>query len=203
MGLLLFLTRHTMNKIWILLPVLFAGCSPRDSYNPDQHLDAKEKVALVDRIVRYTAKLPDKANDTTKFDPGFDGYYQEQASKHILKLYYQSSDEQFFLLTRRAPSIYEKYVAIGGRLLVDEKDSLVSYEEVFRTWKMLPDTLDKRAAVLFDRMVKGESLDPYLTKNSNGVEYIEFPDEHVFYDKASRKWKSNQFGSIEEMLDEQ
>lgn len=74
----------------------------------------------------------------------------------------------------------------------NEADSLTAYEEVFRTWKMVPDTLARRSELLFDKMVKGESLDPYLTKNSGGVEYIEFPDDRTYYDKLSRTWKLKQ-----------
>lgn len=62
------------------------------------------------------------------------------------------------------------------------------------------DTLIRRGGLLFDKMVKGESLEPYVTKNSNGVEFIEFPDDNVYYDKKMRKWKSKQFGSIEDMV---
>jgi hypothetical protein len=170
------------------------------SYNPDEQLDQKEKSEFITNIIRYAGKLPDKANDTTKFNTEFDAHYQDQESRHVLKLYYKSSsDEQFFLLTRKAPSLYEKYVAVGGRLRV-RNDSIVEYEEVFRTWRMAPDTLHNRGAFLFDLMVKGKPLDPYFTRNSNGVEYIEFPDEHVYYDKESRRWKSDQFGSIEDMI---
>jgi hypothetical protein len=52
---------------------------------------------------------------------------------------------------------------------------------------MVPDTLVRRAGLLFDKMVKKESLERYLAKNSNGVDYIEFPDERVVYDKEQRK----------------
>jgi hypothetical protein len=81
-----------------------------------------------------------------------------------------------------------------------EKDSLVEYEEVFRTWKMPKDTLARRGALLFDKMVKGESLAQFLTANSGGIEYIEFPDPYVHYDKQSRTWKSTQMGSVEESV---
>lgn len=166
-----------MNKISIAFFLLLAACSGSDRYNPDKQLDLKEKNDILDRVIQY----------------------QEKGPTHLLKLYYKSGPDHFFLVTRRAPSLHEKYVAIGGRLRI-EGDSTTEYEEIFRTWKLVPDTLNKRGALLFDKMVKGESLDPYLTRNSKDVEYIEFPDDHVSYDKENRKWKSDQFGSIEEMI---
>jgi hypothetical protein len=52
---------------------------------------------------------------------------------------------------------------------------------------MIPDILKNRSYLLFDRMVKGESLEPYLTKSA-GDQYIEFPDDKVFYDVENRRW---------------
>jgi hypothetical protein len=193
-----------MNKISIFFLLLFAACSARDRYNPDKHLDLKEKNEFVSSIVRYAGKRPEPVKDSARFDEKFNAHYNSEQARHMLKLYFESSSgEKFFLLTRKAPSLYEKYVAIGGKLRVDENYLITEYEEVFRTWKMVQDTLDQRASLLFDKMVKGESLDPYLTKNSNGVEYIEFPDDNVYFDKESRKWKSKQFGSVEEMVNGQ
>jgi hypothetical protein len=54
---------------------------------------------------------------------------------------------------------------------------------------MVPDTLAKREIILFDKLVRGEALESYLTKNSKGIEYIEFPDEHTYFDKGARQWK--------------
>jgi hypothetical protein len=81
-------------------------------------------------------------------------------------------------------------VATGGKFILNEANKIEEYEEVFRTWKMVPDTLAKREMVLFDKLVKGESLQPYETKYSNGVEYIEFPDDNTYYDKEAKQWKT-------------
>lgn len=183
------------------LLLLLTSCQPKNPYDAKANLSPQEQDKVVTGIIRYVGKKPDKANDSSKFSTQFNDYYLEQASKHTLALYYQDANgTQYFLMTRKAPSIHEKYVATGGRFRLDTNDSLIEYEEVFRTWKMHPDTLARRSFILFDSMVKGKSLDEYLTKNSKGVEYIEFPDDFVYYDKAQRKWKSNQYGSVEELV---
>jgi hypothetical protein len=41
-------------------------------------------------------------------------------------------------------------------------------------------------------MVEGENLKPFETRYSNGVEYIEFPDEQTYFDKTERAWKVKQ-----------
>lgn len=186
---------------YLFLALFITCCASREDYRPDSHLTAEAKDKTISTIIRYVAERPKKANDSTKFDSSFDEHYKEQAAAHQLTHYFFSPDgEHFFLIQRRAPSLYEKYVATGGRMRFDANDSLVEYEEVFRTWKMPKDTLARRGAILFEKMVKGESLTPFLTANSGGVEYIEFPDPYVYYDKQARTWKSTQIGSVEESV---
>ena len=174
--------------------ILFAcACESSPDYRPESYLDPKKKDKVLDKIIRYAGKLPEKVTDSLKFNNKYDSYYEELASKHRFTHYYISDNgEHFFMLKRPAPSLQEKYVATGGRMRFNEADSLIAYEELFRTWKLVPDTLARRSALLFDKMVKGESLDPYLTKNSGGIEYIEFPDDRTYYDKISRTWKLKQ-----------
>lgn len=184
-----------------IITLLTYACQSSPDYRPEFYLDPIEKDEMLQKIIRYAGKLPQKVSDSLKFNNKHDAYYRELASKHQFTHYYISDNgEHFFMIKRPAPSLHEKYAATGGRMRFNETDSLIEYEEVFRTWKMIPDTLLRRGALLFDKMVTGKSLEPYLTKNSGGIEFIEFPDEHVTYDKESRLWKSKQFGSIEEMV---
>jgi len=178
-----------------------AACKTKESYLPQDHLSPQRHDEVMSKIIRYVGRKPEKATDSTKFLSKHDQHYLKQVASHKLDLYYNSDEgDQFFLISRVAPSIHVKHVATGGRFKMNEMDSLVEYEEIFRTWKMPYDTLMNRAGLLFDKMVKGESLESYFTKNSGGVEYIEFPDDNVYYDKQARKWKSKQFRSVEEMV---
>ena len=51
-------------------------------------------------------------------------------------------------------------------------------------------------------MVNGEDLSPFYTENSNGVEYIEFPNQEVWYDKPTRTWKTSRIDPLEEFYTE-
>jgi hypothetical protein len=188
-------------KYLILLAIVLASCKAKESYIPEDHLTPQCHDVVMSNLIRYVGRKPEKATDSTKFLRVHDEHYQKQAAEHKLNLYFISdAGDHYYLISRRAPSLYEKHVATGGRFKINERDSLVEYEEIFRTWKMPHDTLIRRGGLLFDKMVKGESLEPYFTKNSNGIEYIEFPDDNVYYDKQARKWKSKQFGSVEDMV---
>ena len=141
------------------------------------------------KIIRYVAKAPENVGPGEKFKPEHDGYYQERMSQAILERYFVDSEVHYFLVSQPAPSLTEKRHATGGRFKLDQDGSLLEYEEIFRTWKMVPDTLRKRSYFLFDIMVKGESLEPFYAK-SKGDQYIEFPDDITYYEKASRSWKT-------------
>jgi hypothetical protein len=169
--------------------VLLFGCTK--GYGPAEHLTAQQQYEQVWKIIRYLAKAPENVTFEERFYKGYDNYYQEQVSLHRLDAYYiDDNGVRYFLISRRAPSLTDKRVATGGKMTLADDGSLSSYEEVFRTWKMPDSTLTKRSVLLFDLMVKGKSLDPYLTKNSWPEEYIEFPDDRTYYDVTAMKWKT-------------
>jgi hypothetical protein len=165
-------------------------CGCQKDYDPKSHLSAQEQYDQVWKMIRYLAKPPENLTFEERFYKGYDSYYEEQVKLHRLDAYFV--DEQgvnYFLISRKAPSLKEKRVATGGRMEMNEKGEVTSYEEVFRTWKMEDKDQIKKSTLLFDLMVKGQSLDPYLTKNSKGEEYIEFPDDNVYFDVNARQWK--------------
>lgn len=181
-----------MKKVFIgfvfIVGVLTACTSKRD-YRVSAHLTAQEQVEIMDKIIRYVGRAPEGLTFEERFYTAYDSFYMEQASLHKFDAFFKEGSTCYFLVSRRAPSLVDKRVATGGKF-VWENNKVTEYEEVFRTWKMVPDTLAKREIILFDKLVAGESLQPYETKYSNGIEYIEFPDERTYFDKASRQWKT-------------
>jgi hypothetical protein len=175
-----------------ILSALFffvVSCGQKKDYNPNTYLNPHEKDAIITTIVRYAAPRPDNVPDADKFNPRYDSFYLKKASQIRFEQYVAKDDDFYFLISQPAPSLIEKRHATGGRFQLNDKGEMIEYEEIFRTWKMVTDTLKTRSYFLFDKMVSGESLEPYYTKNSKGVDYIEFPNDRVYYDVAERKWK--------------
>ncbi len=182
--------------ISILALLLFSACqntekiSPNIGQKPDEVLAQK----ILGGIIRFTAKLPPKgANHENKFDPKFDEHYQKQVEQHRIDLYHQDSSttDVYLLVSRIAPSMSVKRVGTGIHLRMSG-DSITYYNEVFRTWKMPEETLAKKGAMLFSKMVRKEDLTPYYNANSGKEEYIEFPDENVRFDTEKRVWSTGQ-----------
>ncbi len=167
---------------------LVVGCNK--SYDPDNHLTVQEQDEMMSKVIRYISKAPEGISFKERFYKAYDEYYTEQQGRHRLDAWYTHNGVHYFLISRQAPSLTDKRVATGGKLRVGANGSVLEYEEVFRTWKMIPDSLNKKGVFLFDKMVKSESLEPYLTKNSMPQEYIEFPDDNTFFDSEARAWKT-------------
>lgn len=142
------------------------------------------------KIIRYVGRAPEGLTFEERFYKPYDSVYQEQAKQHKLDAYFIKGNTHYFLVSRRSPSLIDKRVASAGKFVLDDDNKITDYEEAFRTWKLVPDTLAKREMILFDAFVKGVSLAPYETKNSKGVEFIEFPDERTYFDKEFKQWKT-------------
>lgn len=168
---------------------LLLQCTNNKNYDPGLTLSPQEKDELKMKVIRYVAKPPENVGPEEKFKPEYNLYYQERASQCILEQYAILNELHYFLISQPAPSLTEKRHATGGSFRLDSDGSLQDYEEVFRTWKMVPDTLRERSYLLFDKMVNKEPLDPFYSKKM-GDRYIEFPDDNTYFDKASRSWKT-------------
>jgi hypothetical protein len=178
-------------NIILVLAILCTACNSEKDYNPDDQLTPQQKEAIMTSLIRYIAKSPDGVSGEERFDSTYNEYYLKKMEQALFEKYVAKGDDYFFQVSQPAPSVTEKRHATGGRFRLNDRGEVTEYEEIFRTWKMVPDTLKKRSSLLFDKMVKGESLAPYLTKNSN-VEYIEFPDDKTFYDKTKRAWRTKE-----------
>jgi len=172
----------------LLLIIAFASCSKKKSNDPFDYVDRKRQEQIIQKFVRYAVKLPPASSRSTMFDPEFNEYYERAARElNLVYLNEQPGGGYYFLFSRPARSINPMYEGVGGWLQLNDKDSLVEYEEVFRTWKMEEKDLRSRGKFLFERMKKGEDLTPFYSKLA-GDKYIEFPDDRYHFDKNERKW---------------
>jgi hypothetical protein len=197
-----------MNKfsnLFFLVIIVLAGLSSCQQKNINQieTLSLEEKTAFRKQLIRFIGRKPEDASNENKFESYFDAHYENQEREHDLEFYHKTKDgKEYFLFTRIAPSNVIKKVGIAGYVQFDEKGNIIDLEEVFRTWKQVPEKLQEVNALLFSKMINGEDLSPYYTENSSGVEYIEFPNKEVWYDKPTRTWKTSRFDPLEEFQQE-
>ena len=157
---------------------------------PKTYLNVNQQEQFKLKIIRYIERLPKYATENNKFESKFDEEYLKMASNSELLFYFKNNGNIiYFAITKIAPSIKIKKTATVGKVKFDAKKAIISYEEVFRTWKMVPKELEEKTEMLYRKLINNEDLTSYYTKNSNPEFYIEFPDEHTFYDTINRTWK--------------
>ncbi|NOT75381.1 MAG: hypothetical protein HOP08_10655 [Cyclobacteriaceae bacterium] len=181
--------------IFLLSAVIISSC--RKSTDPDLLFSREQQTRIIQQSVRYSAKLAPVATHATKFDSQFDSYYDKATAEYDIRALTPSNDSgYFFLMTRKARSIWPAREAIGGKLKLDVANNLLDYEEEFRTWKMTEDSLNDRSLELFNKMVDGKDLTPYRSKYK-GDRYIEFPDDRWYFNKKDKRWRDRFVDSID------
>jgi hypothetical protein len=188
----------------IFICLILISCSNnKTDINPSASLSIEEQNDFKYEIIRYTGKIAPKATENTKFNSEFDEYYKNLAQKHDLIAFYTDkiNGYDYFMLTRIAPSIHLRKVAIGGKVSKDENGTIIYYEEAFRTYKMPENELREKAEMLFHRYISGQDLEKYHYKNTQPDEYIEFPNEETWYDAEKRQWISSRFDPLQEFID--
>jgi hypothetical protein len=174
--------------IGIIIVALFS-CESKPKYFPGKYLSEKEQSQILYTTIRYLGHLPKKGTHENKFEAVFDEYYSNLVLDFDFEAYYPKDGYEYFLVSRIAPSLKVKKVAVGVKMKRNQTGELEYYEEVFRTWKFEIPEMQEKGLMLFDKMVNGEDLSPYYIQNSAPEEFIEFPDEKVYFDVEDKKWK--------------
>lgn len=188
----LFLIYALMKYLYCILFLTLISCKQEPkNISPKTYLNAEQQQQFKLKIIRYIDRLPKYATETNKFESRFDEEYLKKASDCELLFYFKNTDNSiYFAISKIAPSMKIKKTATVGKIKLDAKNDITSYEEVFRTWKMEPKELEEKTEMLFRKLINDEDLTAYYTKNSNPEFYIEFPDDNTFYDTISRNWKT-------------
>jgi hypothetical protein len=181
-------------SIELLLSVVLFACSSDKSNNsindnPSSYFTEKESQELLIQIIPYSAKLPKGYNFSQRFNTALDSFYLQEIKKYQLERYFYTEKDSthYFLITREAPSLYEKRIAIVGKFQKDENGHILNYEEGFWTFKMKIPELTEKSEILFREYVSGNDLSKYHPGNST-EEWIEFPDAHSKFDKKEQRW---------------
>jgi hypothetical protein len=167
------------------------ACKSPGGIDPNDYMTMERQRAVINKLIRYAAKLAPTADHETKFDPQFDPYYNAEAQSYAFMYLHEEDNVDggyWFLISRPARSTKPMYEGIGGRLELNKADSLITYDEVFRTWKMQYSDLQSRGKYLFEQMRTGQDLSPFYSRMA-GDKYIEFPDDRFKYDIKERRWK--------------
>ena len=174
--------------IYISFILVFFGCQKEIASNPSNYLSKEEILTFKNKIIRNVEALSNNATQKTKWKTIHNDYYAKKAESLDLMHYYKDADGFiYFAVAKIAPSLKLKKIATIGKLKI-EKDSIIYYEEIARTWKMEVPELTEKTKILFDKIATEKDISKYYTKNSQPEFWIEFPDDVNYYNTDLRKW---------------
>jgi hypothetical protein len=172
----------------IAFAFLMLSCSGEDSrYKPEDYFTSGQMEAIKLQLVLKTCKKPDGTPSMAEIK----AYYEEEAKTYQWHFTHETNKGFYFLISRPAPSLFGKRLAIGGFFLSPDHLQIHRFKEIFQTIKMKPDELVQRGSVLFEKMVNGQDLKPYyLSRAKEKQGWIELPDDVHYYDSTSLTWKT-------------
>ena len=177
--------KQNMKRLIILVFALSLFSCAKDKYKAESYFSESQKDTLLTNIITYVFEPATYATKLTKFQPQFRSFYVKNLPNFSLENYYQAPDgwNYFFLIRPVGASKYKRGV-IGKFKLKENSLKPEAFEEIVNTPHLDEATVKERASFLFKEVVKNRNLDKYLPMKH----YVEWPDEHLAYDKKAHEW---------------
>ena len=171
--------------VTLLFSVFLYSCNSKKQNAGDYFTD-NQADSLLTNIITYIYIPAPKATNETKFEPQFKSFYTKNISKFNLQYYYQAEDGwHYFLVIRPVAggSIFKRGV-LGKFKLKENSLMPTEFEEVANTPHLKEGIVQERSQYLFQELIKNGNLDKQIPMK----QYIEWPDEHLAYDKKQHEW---------------
>ncbi|MBC7449897.1 MAG: hypothetical protein H7259_00255 [Cytophagales bacterium] len=168
----------------------FSSCSDKNKeYDPLKIVTDSQLDSILQDIIVYTDEhTPDSINATNRFEyknkPFFTGLRTNYSFKYLSK----GLDGSYsYFISKKARGTDDMFVGMAGKVILSPQYHIINLEESFRMWRMTKAELDKKGIQVYKDFVEGKSLEQYM--NVEEKQYIEFPNDHVAYDKIKHEWK--------------
>ena len=168
----------------LILNSLFS-CNTKKQKISDYFTD-NQRDSLLTNLITYIYIPAPKATNQTKFQPPFREFYKKNISKFTLQNYYKAEDGwHYFLIIRPVAggSLFKRGV-LGKFKLKENSLMPTDFEEVVNTPHLKEGIVQERGQYLFQELIKNGNLDKQIPMK----QYIEWPDEHLAYDKKQHEW---------------
>jgi hypothetical protein len=152
----------------------------------DSYFSKNQQDSLLTNIVTYLYIPAPQATNQTKFQPQFKPFYTTSLSLFKLQNYYQSENgwHYFFIIRPVGGSPTFRRGVLGKFKLKENSLMPTEFEEVANTPHLAENIVKERGQYLFQELIKNGNLDKQIPMK----QYIEWPDEHLAYDKKQHEW---------------
>jgi hypothetical protein len=173
-------------KFLIIFTVIISSCNTKKQKINDYFTD-NQRDSLLTNIITYIYIPAPKATNETKFEPQFRDFYTKNITRFNLQNYYNAEDGwHYFLVIRPVAggSVFKRGV-LGKFKLKENSLMPTEFEEIANTPHLKDGIVQERSRYLFQELIKNGNLDKQIPMK----QYIEWPDEHLAYDKKVHEWK--------------
>jgi hypothetical protein len=169
----------------LIISISLFSCNSKKHQANDYFTDSQED-SLLTNIITYIYTPAPQATNETKFKPQFRSFYTKNLSLFNLQNYYQSEDgwNYFFLIRPVGGSPKFRRGVLGKFKLKENSLMPTDFEEVANTPHLAEEIVKERGKYLFQELIKNGNLDKQIPMK----QYIEWPDEHLAYDKKQHEW---------------
>ena len=175
--------KNVIFGLFIIISIL--SCQSKSS-KFNIYLSDDQQDSLLTNIVTYIYTLAPNATPETKFQAQFKGFYTKNISKFTLENLQQSPNgwTYFFVIRPVGGSNFKRGV-LGKFKLKENSTTPTEFEEIANTPHLKEEIVKERGAYLFQELLKNGNLNAQIPMK----QYIEWPDEHLAYDKKVHEWK--------------
>lgn len=132
--------------------------------------------------------MPDSVAKQDRFKVEQQTLFKSEMSKYKFEyLYKDNIGDYYYYMSKPAYGVPELSVGLAGKFKMDDQGNLSDFEESYRMFRMPPAELDKKKLEVYESFVQGKDLTPFH-KDLDTDPYIEFPNDHVGYDKKKLDW---------------
>ncbi len=174
------------NIILILsITILLFSCKAK-KYETNIYFSQEQEDSLLTNIITYIYTPAPQATKETKFQPQFRGFYTKNFKSFNLQNYFQANDGwNYFFLIRPVGGSPKFRRGVFGKFKLKENSLMpIEFEEVANTPHLEEEVVKERGKYLFQELIKNGNLDKQVPMKH----YIEWPDEHLAYDKKHHEW---------------
>jgi hypothetical protein len=170
----------------LLITLTLISCQSKKNTFSDYFSESQQDTLLTN-IITYVYIPAPQATKETKFQPQFRGFYAKNLLNFPIQKYYQSPDgwHYFFLIRPVASSPIYRRGVLGKFKLAPNSLMPTEFEEIANTPHLEEKIVKERGEYLFRELIKNGNLDKQIPMK----QYIEWPDEHLAYDKKVNEWK--------------
>ncbi|MBC7485502.1 MAG: hypothetical protein H7282_01950 [Cytophagaceae bacterium] len=175
----------------VAVAILFSSCKKtKEDYKVSKLIESKaEQDSLLLGIITIIEEhIPDTVKKADRFQPENKAFFESKLNKYDFECLTKNDKGEYLYFVRKpAYGVPELYVGLAGKFKLDANRKITDFEESYRLFRMPAHDLDRKGIEVYEAFINNQDLTQFH-RDLDTDPYIEFPNEHVGYDKQKLDW---------------